>query len=105
MDLPINNQLDESTFIFKGFRSVIINFCLIFFNEIPLSKKNSPRWDATFCGSHLGLYSLPMSPMTLNKMHSIKGSFRFTKTRYKANKIVISSDKFNIYTEVNRGSL
>ena len=23
---------------------------ILFFDEIPLSKQNSPRWDAAFCG-------------------------------------------------------
>ena len=29
-------------------------------DEIPLSKQNSPRWDAPSAASHLGLYCLPM---------------------------------------------
>ena len=31
-----------------------------FFDEIPISKQNSPRWDAAFCGVILGLYCLPL---------------------------------------------
>ena len=26
------------------------DFEFLFFDEIPLSKQNSPRWDAAFCG-------------------------------------------------------
>ena len=28
----------------------IKDFFLLIFDEIPLSKQNSPRWDAAFCG-------------------------------------------------------
>ena len=42
-------QLDESTFIFRGVGSDFL-FFIQFFDEIPLSKQNSPRWDAAFCG-------------------------------------------------------
>ena len=42
-------HLGESTFIFRGARSDFL-FFIQFFDEIPLSKQNSPRWDAAFCG-------------------------------------------------------
>ena len=42
-------QLDESTFIFRGVKSDFYLF-IKFFDDIPLSKQNSPRWDAAFCG-------------------------------------------------------
>ena len=38
----LHYHLDESTLIFRGIRSD--------FDEISLSKQNSPRWDAAFCG-------------------------------------------------------
>ena len=41
-------HLEESTFIL-GALGVILNF-IPFINENPLSKQNSPRWDAAFCG-------------------------------------------------------
>ena len=37
-------HFDESTFVLRGIRS---NFS--FFDEIHVSKQNSPRWDAAFC--------------------------------------------------------
>ena len=37
-------HLDESTFIFRGIRSKFSS------DENHLSKQNSPRWDAAFCG-------------------------------------------------------
>ena len=40
-------HLGQSTFIIRGIRS---DFEFLFFDEIPLSKQNSPRWDAAFCG-------------------------------------------------------
>ena len=42
-------QLDESTFVFRGVRSDFLSFNQ-FFDENSLSKQNSPRWDAAFCG-------------------------------------------------------
>ena len=42
-------HLGESTFIFRGIRSDF-EFLFLFFDDIPLSKQNSPRWDATFSG-------------------------------------------------------
>ena len=42
-------QLDESTFIFRGVGSDFY-FFIQFSDEIPLSKQDSPRWDAAFCG-------------------------------------------------------
>ena len=49
-------HFDESTFIFRGFRSKIS-----FFDDFPVSKQNSLRWDAAFVASQLGLYCLPVS--------------------------------------------
>ena len=40
--------LDEFIFIFRGVRCKFI--FISFFDEIHLSKQNSPRWDAAFCG-------------------------------------------------------
>ena len=42
-------DLDESTFIFRGIRRDF-NFLFTFFDENFLSKQNSPRWLAVFCG-------------------------------------------------------
>ena len=44
-----NYQMDESTFIFRGVRSDFY-FFISFFDVISLCKKNSPGWDAAFCG-------------------------------------------------------
>ena len=41
-------HLGESTFIFRGIRSDFL-FFISFFDEIPLSKQNSPKWEAAFC--------------------------------------------------------
>ena len=47
-------HLDESTLIL-GASGVFLEFySILFFNEISLSKQNSPRWDAA-------LFCLPMS--------------------------------------------
>ena len=40
-------HLDESTFNFRGSGSDF-SFLFNFFDEIRVSKQNSPRWDATF---------------------------------------------------------
>ena len=42
-------HLDESIFIFRGIRSDLFIF-YSFFDENHVSKQNSPRWDAAFCG-------------------------------------------------------
>ena len=47
-------HMDESIFIFRGSRIDIFIF-ISFFDEIHVSKQNSPRWDAP------GLFCLPMS--------------------------------------------
>ena len=46
-----------STFIFRDSRSI---FFISSFDEILLSKQNSPRCDVTFSLSHLGLLCLPV---------------------------------------------
>ena len=43
-----------STFICRGVRSDFFLIFISFFYEIPLSKQNSPRWDAAFCGGTSG---------------------------------------------------
>ena len=54
-------NLCESIAILMGTRSDF-EFLSIFFGDLFfLSKQNSPRWDAAFAVSHLGLYCLPMS--------------------------------------------
>ena len=45
---------------FVGTSGVIFHFNS-FFDKIHVSKQNSPRWDASFAASHLGLFCLPMS--------------------------------------------
>ena len=42
-------QLDESIFIFRGVKSIFFIF-ISFFDEFPVSKQNSPRWDGAFYG-------------------------------------------------------
>ena len=42
-------HLGESTFILRGIRSDC-EFLIQFSMSIPLSKQNSPRWDAAYCG-------------------------------------------------------
>ena len=42
-------HLDESVFVFRGSGSIFL-FLFHFFDENDVSKQNSPRWDAAFCG-------------------------------------------------------
>ena len=42
-------HLDESSVIIRGIWSDF-EFLYHFFDEIPQSKQNSPRWDTAFCG-------------------------------------------------------
>ena len=58
-ELSHSYHLDESTHIL-GASGVISHFHFIF-DESHLSKQNSPRWDATFCGDTSGLFCLPVS--------------------------------------------
>ena len=44
------SHLDEATFILRGIRSDFKYF-IFFFMKFFVNKKNSPRWDATFCGT------------------------------------------------------
>ena len=54
--------LGEPTISFKDVRGDFeFYFIHFFFDEIPLSKQNNPRWDAAFCGVTSGLYCLPIS--------------------------------------------
>ena len=43
-------HLDESIFIFRGFRSIFFFHFYFISDENEISKQNSPRWDAAFCG-------------------------------------------------------
>ena len=63
-------HLDKSTSILWS--SVVI------FNGIPLSKQNSPRWNATFCGVPSGailLHSVPSGAILLHSVASHLGLF------------------------------
>ena len=52
----------EPTFSFKDVRGDFeFLFHSFFFDENLLSKQNSPRWDAVYCGVTSGLYCLPIS--------------------------------------------
>ena len=52
---------DESIFILRGTRSIFFIF-ISFFDEIHVSKQNSPRWDAAFCGVTSGaIFGLAIS--------------------------------------------
>ena len=51
--------LDEFTSIFRGIRS-FFHF-ISFFYEFPVSKQNSPRWDAAFCRVTSGAILFSMS--------------------------------------------
>ena len=42
-------QMDESTFISRGSGSDF-SFLFLFFDKNPVSKQNSPRWEAEFYG-------------------------------------------------------
>ena len=42
-------HLDDPVFVFRGVRREFY-FFIPFFDENFLSKQNSPRWDAAFCG-------------------------------------------------------
>ena len=44
-----SHHLGESTFTLRGIRRDI-EFLFYISDEIPLSKQNSPRWDAAICG-------------------------------------------------------
>ena len=56
-------HLDESTFKIRGFRSDFY-FFNSFFDEIPVSKQNNPRWDGAFCGVTSGAkYSVCLCPI------------------------------------------
>ena len=46
-------HLDESTFVFRA--SEVIFVFIAFFDEIYVSKQNSPRWDAGFCSVTSGV--------------------------------------------------
>ena len=39
-----------SPFSFLAAAGAIFHFLISFFDEIPVSKQNRPRWDAAFCG-------------------------------------------------------
>ena len=79
-ELSLCYHFDESTFIYRGFGCDLKNFAK-FFNKY-LSKQNSPRCDASFCGVtsgailfayiwgcsvclYLGLFCLPISGAVL----------------------------------------
>ena len=51
--------MDEAIFIFRAPGVIFILFS--FFDEIPDSKQNCPRWDAAFSASPLGLFCLSIS--------------------------------------------
>ena len=62
-----HHHLGESIVIFKGVRS---DFNFLFFDEIPLSKQNSPRWDAAFGGVTSGtILFLPMSHKKATRLY------------------------------------
>ena len=52
MDFPII-IIWASSLLFLGASGVILNF-IQFFDENSLSKQNSTRWDAAFCGVTFG---------------------------------------------------
>ena len=43
-------HLDESISIFRDIRSIFFFIYILFFDEIHVSKQNSPSWDAAYCG-------------------------------------------------------
>ena len=59
MDFPIL-IVWMSPLPFLGALGVVFHFVSLF-DENKVSKQNSPRWDAEFTVSHLGLFCLPMS--------------------------------------------
>ena len=54
-------QLYKSTFIFKGIRRSNFLIYISFFDEIHVSKENSPDEMSPIVASHLGLFCLHMS--------------------------------------------
>ena len=48
-----------------------------FFDENNLSKQNTPRWDAAFCGAPSGLFCLPMSHKKDVRLIADRLSFSF----------------------------
>ena len=69
-------HLDESIYISRGIRS---NFFISFFDEIHVSKQNSPRWDAAFC-------SITSDACPINRMPGSYG-FNFEPNCRKSNKV------------------
>ena len=55
-------QLDESSLTFRGIRSNF-SFLFHFFDEYTVSKQNSPRWDAAFCGVTSGAILFAYVPL------------------------------------------
>ena len=55
------DQLDESIFIL-GVLGVYYSFLFHFFDEIPVRKQNSPRYDAAFCGVTSGAILFANAP-------------------------------------------
>ena len=49
------NNLDEPIVIFRGTRC-IFSFLIFFFDENPVNKQSSPRWEAAFCGAISGAF-------------------------------------------------
>ena len=55
---------------------VIFKFCLIV-DENSLSKQNSPRWDAAFCGVTSGAILFCMSLIRDARLNHLKGEIFF----------------------------
>ena len=100
-------HLDESIFIL-GASGVIFHFYFIF-DEIPVSKQNSPRWDAMFCGVTSGIFCLPMSrkkdamPIWVNQTTARQNLYHWTNSHCWSLRM-LSSVKIHtaqLYTIVN----
>ena len=61
MDFPILNIWMSPLSSLGAYRVVFFSFVFNIFDDNPISKQNSPRWDGAFAVSHLGLFCLPMS--------------------------------------------
>ena len=54
-------QLDESTFVLRGFGSIFVSFLFHFSMKFKRANRIAPGGTPRFAASHLGLFCLPMA--------------------------------------------
>ena len=81
----------------------MFSFLFSIFDENHDNKKNSPRWDAAFCGVTVGLFCLPMSHkkdarlITVNSpINSISVVFLHLKLMYPVHVTLFSSEQMRL---------